>query len=504
MPVPATKNGTCPRCSRPIVVGMQVEQIGVKPGGMPELGHAGCKPASAAERLILTGAVAPAGPAGPDGWDAPVAVVNHRAGTTAATRYTGDGDGMPGHTDRRGGTAANHTPTPTAAADVFADFDEPPVTAETALSPEQLAELKEHTAQRAQAFAAEVVARKIETLATDKARELAPAMMANAEQKMANAGARAIARAVTEQTARLAANLEPAFAETAARIKLKVTEADDAFRAALERMDTVRRTTLVIEGPGFATEFPEGELFHAAFPEVLKLAAARFNVFMVGPTGSGKSHIGEQVARGLGVPFGLINGTAGTTEVELFGRSYPNVTTGENVYHPSEFVTVYEGGGVFVADEIDAMDPNLLLKLNGAIAQGYCTVPHRPANPRARRHKDFVFIATANTWGTGANRSYCGRNQLDEATLDRLRCGTVEVDYDPALERAFACPDPELYAVLAGWRERIMRNKFHRILSTRFMAGAYRLRQLGYDDAGIGAKLCGGWPDRERRAVLGT
>jgi cobaltochelatase CobS len=236
---------------------------------------------------------------------------------------------------------------------------------------------------------------------------------------------------------------------------------------------------------------------------VLKLAAAGFNVFMVGPTGSGKSHIGEQVARALGRPFGLINGTAGTTEVELFGRGYPNTTTGEHHYWPSEFVTLYETGGLFLADEIDAMDPNLLLKLNGAIAQGYCTIPHRPAKPRAVRDPGFVFMATANTWGTGANRSYCGRNQLDEATLDRLRCATVEVDYDPDLERACACPDADLYAVLSGWRDAIMRGQFRRILSTRFVAGAYKLKSLGYTDAEIGRKLTGGWPDREARAVLG-
>jgi hypothetical protein len=40
----------------------------------------------------------------------------------------------------------------------------------------------------------------------------------------------------------------------------------------------------------------------------------------------------------------------------------------------------------------------------------------------------FVCIAAANTFGTGADRQYVGRNQLDESTLDRFRIGQIELD----------------------------------------------------------------------------
>ena len=78
----------------------------------------------------------------------------------------------------------------------------------------------------------------------------------------------------------------------------------------------------------------------------------------------------------------------------------------------------YEHGGVFLLDEIDACDSNTLLAINLAIANGYCNVPNRHGNPVAHRHPNFIVIATANTLGRGATRSYAGRNQLDEASLE--------------------------------------------------------------------------------------
>jgi cobaltochelatase CobS len=42
----------------------------------------------------------------------------------------------------------------------------------------------------------------------------------------------------------------------------------------------------------------------------------------------------------------------------------------------------------------------------------------------------------ANTFGTGADRQYVGRNQLDESTLDRFRIGQIERDYDSEIVSA--------------------------------------------------------------------
>jgi MoxR-like ATPase len=54
-----------------------------------------------------------------------------------------------------------------------------------------------------------------------------------------------------------------------------------------------------------------------------------------------------------------------------------------------------------------------------------------------KRHEDFILVATANTYGTGANAQYAGRNALDAATLDRFN--TIQWDYDEDLEYSI-CP----------------------------------------------------------------
>ena len=281
-------------------------------------------------------------------------------------------------------------------------------------------------------------------------------------------------------------------------------EIDKRVEDEVRRLDSARSVTVKIARPDSTLyEFPEGELFHAAFPEVLRLAGAGFDCFLPGPTGCGKTVLGEQIAKALGLPFAVVSGSGGTTESELLGNSTPDISRGENVYHTSEFVKVYEGGGLFLLDEADAMDPNALLKLNAAIANGFCPIPKRREKPVAKRHERFVFLMAANTWGTGATRLYCGRTRLDEATLDRFRAATVPMDYDPAIERRIVDDQP-LYRQLAEWRAKIMANNLQRVLSTRFMAHAARLKRLGYTVADIGAKLTGGWTASETARVIGA
>lgn len=261
----------------------------------------------------------------------------------------------------------------------------------------------------------------------------------------------------------------------------------------------------VIQRPdGKEVEFDKTQTYHKAFGEVLDLLSIGLNIFLPGPTGCGKTHLAKQIADVSGMDFGLISGTAGTTESEIFGTSVPNISTGENCYIESDFVRLYENGGVFLLDEGDAMDPNCLLKINAAIANDYCSVPKRYGKPKAVRHKNFRFIMAANTWGNGASRQYCGRNKLDEATLDRLRNGTVPMDYDPAVEVAVVHGDTELYSLLVSWRKSIFANKIQRVLSTRFMAGSWKLKHhLKKSPKYIAEKLTGGWTDREIEIVVG-
>lgn len=269
---------------------------------------------------------------------------------------------------------------------------------------------------------------------------------------------------------------------------------------------------------------------HPAYEEVITLASMRKNIFLPGPAGCGKSHLCQQVAKDLKLDFSFINCSVGMSEGHLLGRLLPVGEQGQFQYVTAEYVERYEKGGMFCADELDASDPNVLLVINTSISNGYMMLPNRPQSPRVERHPDFVFIGCANTYGRGSDRLYVGRNQLDEATLDRFRIGTVPMDYNsgenaeefsytaPQIPNTFKtqalkwegiekdlCPDDDLRVRLQWYRKKVNDNKLERIVSTRFMIDAFDMKSKAeWSDARIDKALFSGWSADERVLVLGN
>lgn len=257
-----------------------------------------------------------------------------------------------------------------------------------------------------------------------------------------------------------------------------------------------------VRKPDGAVNRIEGKV-HPQFEDVLTLAACRKNILLVGPAGSGKTHLAALVAEALGLTFGFISCSAGMSEGQLLGRLLPTGEAGQFTYNRSDFIRCYEEGGVFLFDEIDAADSNTLLVINAALANGHVALPNRIDNPVAKRHPDFVCIGAANTFGTGADRQYVGRNQLDESTLDRFRIGQIEMDYDADLERAL-CPDDELRNRLQAIRAGVRASRIRRVVSTRFLRDAHEMRQMGWTIDKIEGQLFRGWsPDEIGKAKTG-
>lgn len=239
---------------------------------------------------------------------------------------------------------------------------------------------------------------------------------------------------------------------------------------------------------------------HEKFAEILDLAAQRMEILMVGPAGCGKSHLAEQIAKALGLRFGSISCSAGMSEGQITGRLIPTGDGGRFEYQRSQFVEFYEEGGVFLLDEIDAADANVLLVINQALANGHLPVPNRTDNPQARRHPDFILIAAANTFGNGANRMYVGRNQLDESTLDRFRIGQVVMNYDEMLEQSLLS-DGDLLNRLWTIRRRAADCQLRRVISTRFIAKAAQMKAVGWSSEKIIGQLVCGWTEDEKTKV---
>lgn len=268
----------------------------------------------------------------------------------------------------------------------------------------------------------------------------------------------------------------------------------DEVKRALDKSPVV---TIEVKRPDGSAVKVEGHT-RPEFQDVLTSAIAGLNILLVGPAGCGKTHLAHQVAEALGRGFASISCTAGMSESSLTGWMLPS-DGGAFQYVPSDFVRMYEEGGVFLFDEIDAADPNTLLFVNQALANGSFYLPQRKGATQVKRHADFVCIAAANTFGTGANMVYAGRERLDESTLDRFRAGTILLDYDQKFERSAV--DPEVLAW--GWsvRKNIAKARLSRVMSTRFLLDATKLIKAGRSLNQIKETYFIGWKADERTKV---
>jgi hypothetical protein len=168
---------------------------------------------------------------------------------------------------------------------------------------------------------------------------------------------------------------------------------------------------------------------HELFGYVLTLAEERQPVMLIGPAGTGKSRLCKQVSEYLEIPYGETPMTPGATRGDLLGRMTANPN---EPFILSQFAEIYSGGGVFNFEEIDAADPGMLLVLNNALAGD--ELFNSANGQRYGRNADFVAMATANTFGIGANREFTGREKLDAATIDRWRMGRVFLPLDETIE----------------------------------------------------------------------
>jgi hypothetical protein len=228
--------------------------------------------------------------------------------------------------------------------------------------------------------------------------------------------------------------------------------------------------------------------YHKSLPVVLTAVAAGVHPFLVGPAGSGKTTLAEQVAKSLGRKFYMAARV--TSEFKLTGFID---ATGSCVR--TQFREAYEKGGVFLFDEIDASDPDALTAFNAGLANGQCDFP----DGMVKAHKDFVAIAAGNTYGRGADRQYVGRNQLDAATLDRFT--VFDVDYDEQLEMTIAND-----ADWTKWVQRVRRavelEKVRHIVSPRASITGAKLLAAGMDRTDVeNATVWKGLPTDARSRV---
>ncbi len=261
--------------------------------------------------------------------------------------------------------------------------------------------------------------------------------------------------------------------------------------AELEAKQPVRIELVINNGSEVTTkQLPADELYINEFPTLLKLASIGENIYMSGPTQCGKTHVCSQIARALDRPFYFISCFDEMTAGDLFGRL--DIVDGMKMeWIDGPFVKAYEEGGVFLLDEMDMGNEKVLGALNAALAGDTLSLPKRKTGLIAKRHPNFVCIAAANTWGGGATREYCGRNQIDGATLERFATAMIAVDYNDELEQKLAAS--EIYNWLKGVRAKVRQNKIRKHVTTRSMIRFTKQLASGFTMDEIKTRFFASW-----------
>ena len=231
---------------------------------------------------------------------------------------------------------------------------------------------------------------------------------------------------------------------------------------------------IVINIEATKKQFSTKDIFHKDFEKVLKLVSTKKPVFLKGTAGSGKNVIIEQVAKALGLQFYYCNDV--TDEYKIMGFVDAN-----GRYVQTQFFKAFTNGGIIFIDEIDNSNPSALLAVNASIGTGYNHYMAFPDGNFYQAHNDFHLIAAANTFGTGADMIYSGRQALDGATLNRFL--PVVIDYDKDLERNIINHE-EILDLYWQIRDIIQNNTIRHVISTRNIKNASDLLDMNCFDLG--------------------
>lgn len=195
---------------------------------------------------------------------------------------------------------------------------------------------------------------------------------------------------------------------------------------------------------------------HPKFKPLLISLSAGLNVALVWPAGTGKTTAARQVAIKLWKEFYSISVGQQTGKHEFFGYQ-----DAHGNYVTTLFRKAYEEGGIFLIDEFDAGNSNVLTSVNQALSNGHCPFP----NGMVEKHKDFICIVAGNTYGLGGNGIYSGRNVIDGATLDRFVF--IMWEQDPNLEEELSLGNAHWLKIVREARNNAEKNDIQTIIGNR-------------------------------------
>jgi len=145
---------------------------------------------------------------------------------------------------------------------------------------------------------------------------------------------------------------------------------------------------------------------------------------LIGPTGSGKTSIIEQVCARLDAPVMSITAHDRLEVPELISNIV--AVKGSTLTVDGSLTMAMREGYVFVLNEIDLVEPGTLTGLNDILERGFVVVPG--TNELVRAAPGFAFVTTSNTGGGGDETGMYGGTRVQNLAF-RDRFIKLMVDY---------------------------------------------------------------------------
>lgn len=233
--------------------------------------------------------------------------------------------------------------------------------------------------------------------------------------------------------------------------------------------DAQPRVTNIIIGSAPPVQIPATA--HYLTPTLVKYLAAKVNVFIVGPAGSGKTYATKVAADILGQNHYLQACDQDIGRAQILG--FMSIGTGKWV--PGSVYEPYKNGGIYVVDELDTAEAGAAVALNSILVNSNFRFDN---NEIVEKHDDLMAIATANTWGHGATNEYVSGQRLDGRTLNRF--AFLYWPYDEKAEFSWVMPGYEDWVrFVQQFRKAVAAHKAEYIISPRSSINGAKLSAAG-------------------------
>ena len=156
--------------------------------------------------------------------------------------------------------------------------------------------------------------------------------------------------------------------------------------------------------------FDEGNYFNS----LLDAMEEKHNVLIIGPTGTGKTHIIRSLAQALKLPMLEVSFTLGTDVTDLIGRYELKEGRTEWIYGPLPNAMTH--GTLFYADEINMARPDVVSRLHPCLDDRRSITVSEHEEELIEAHHRYRFVGAMNPVELG----YAGTRPLSPALKRRF------------------------------------------------------------------------------------